>query len=229
MKGNDGKPIYKKWWFWLLAIIIVGGIGGALDEKKDEAAPAPTKQAATQPKDEKGGIPEEKADATPGEESVAEPAPEKPAEEASAKKPIAKPSVPAEESADADAITSDWQAEIEKIASSDSSATEKADAAALLKNKVTIGVDEEKEFREDIIAEYKSGRYLSTTHDDLYPLMNIFKASLVEDRSEGMPIGDFAFDFLQNTQYVYRGAETPESDSVKSNEEQMDKALAKMK
>lgn len=224
MKGNEGKlnkPIYKKWWFWLLAIIIVGGIGGALDgNKKEEAAPAKTEAATPAAEKSEPAKPaeEKKEPAVPAKETAKPAAEEK------------KAATPAKEPAAASAAAAaDWKAEIEKIASSDGSTTEKADAAALLKNKVTIGVDEEKAFHEDIIAEYKSGNYLTGLSDEKYALTNIFKASLVEDRSENMPIGDFAFDFWQNSQYVYRGAETPESDSVKSNEEQMEKSLAKMK
>jgi len=40
---------------------------------------------------------------------------------------------------------------------------------------------------------------------------------------------DFAFDYLQNMKYTYRGADTVDSESVKSNEEQMNKALKEIK
>ena len=43
--GEDGKtyvmkekkPIYKRVWFWILAVIVVVGIGGALGEEDDPA------------------------------------------------------------------------------------------------------------------------------------------------------------------------------------------------
>ena len=60
-------------------------------------------------------------------------------------------------------------------------------------------------------------------------LENIFKSQVVEQFYDGdEPMKEFAFDFWQNSKYVYRGVDTPDSAAVKSNEEQMDKALAEM-
>ncbi|WNS79265.1 hypothetical protein RRU94_17065 [Domibacillus sp. DTU_2020_1001157_1_SI_ALB_TIR_016] len=42
------------------------------------------------------------------------------------------------------------------------------------------------------------------------------------------PIDAFAFDFWQNTKYVYRDVDAPDSQPVQANEEQMDKDLSKI-
>ncbi|CDN41255.1 hypothetical protein BN871_AD_00100 [Paenibacillus sp. P22] len=68
--------------------------------------------------------------------------------------------------------------------------------------------------------------------NDSYMLTNIFKSVVIEkhyDDAKATPIDRFAFDFYQNTKYTYRGADAVDSDSVKSNEEQMDKSLSKIK
>ncbi len=46
--------------------------------------------------------------------------------------------------------------------------------------------------------------------------------------TEQKPMDSFAFDFLQNSKYSYRKVENMTSESILSNEEQMDKALVEM-
>lgn len=43
------KPIYKKWWFWLLVIIVIGGIGNMGDSEETKPAVAEA-QASAAPK-----------------------------------------------------------------------------------------------------------------------------------------------------------------------------------
>lgn len=86
------------------------------------------------------------------------------------------------------------------------------------------------DFESQVVEEYNAGNYLAHTGDAGYMLTNLFKAVVVEGKhADGEPIKDFAFDFYQNTKYTYRGIEAVDSDSVKANEAQMDKALAEMK
>ena len=60
-KPKVKKPIYKKWWFWLIiAILVIGAFGGGSDTK----APAEDKSATTQESAEV----EEKADETKAKE-----------------------------------------------------------------------------------------------------------------------------------------------------------------
>lgn len=231
MKGNEGrpnKPIYKKWWFWVIAIIIVGGIGGALDGDKETAAPTNTETSA--PADELGGVPEETADATSEPAAPAEePAEETPVEETAAEEP-AKEEPVSDPAADPTA-TGDWEAEIEKIASNSDAAPDKASAVEALAMDYKPSDDELKEFESYIVSEFKSGTYLTGLSDNTYALTNIFQALTVQQQYKNLnesAIGDFAFDFYQNSKYVYRGVDAPDSDAVKSNEEQMEKSLAKM-
>lgn len=120
----------------------------------------------------------------------------------------------------------DWESEIATIAKDGSlSSTQKADRVEIMAGKYVVGSLELMDFEKYIVDEYKEGRYLEKADDDVYMLTNIFKAKIVEMVNGDIPLAQFAFDFYQNTKYVYRGVDTPDSESVKSNEEQMDKAL----
>ncbi|WNS78792.1 hypothetical protein RRU94_02275 [Domibacillus sp. DTU_2020_1001157_1_SI_ALB_TIR_016] len=64
-----------------------------------------------------------------------------------------------------------------------------------------------------------------------YMLGNIFKSEVVENHyknSQQDPVDAFAFDFWQNTKYVYCSVDAPVGQPVQVNEEQMDKALPKI-
>ena len=46
---KNKKPIYKKWWFWVLAVIVIGGIASMSKDKNSTAgsSSAPTYDAAS--------------------------------------------------------------------------------------------------------------------------------------------------------------------------------------
>lgn len=136
---------------------------------------------------------------------------------------------PDEASVDETAVI-DWETALEELAADDSSKTEKADAAERLAKDYKPSNDELADFQKFIVDEFKSGKYLADSGNDGYMLSNIFR-SVVVNRSieESQPISEFAYDFYQNSKYVYRGADTADSDSVKSNEEQMNKSLQEIK
>ncbi|MUG25403.1 hypothetical protein GNQ08_23840 [Paenibacillus macerans] len=120
----------------------------------------------------------------------------------------------------------DWAAEIKKIAESDGSATEKADSVEKMARDYKPTSDELTEFQTRIVDEFINGKYLKDSENAEYMLTNLFQSVVVErqaDESQGMK--KYAQDFYQNTKYVFRGAETPDSDAVKANEEQMTKAI----
>ncbi|WP_052350318.1 hypothetical protein [Paenibacillus gorillae] len=128
--------------------------------------------------------------------------------------------------------TVDWNAQVKTIATKDASTTEKFDEVTMLARKYTVRKEQLKEFEKYILDEYKQGNYLKDISNDEYMLSNIFISTVVErhyDDKDALPIDRFAFDFLQNTKYTYRGADTVDSDSVKSNEEQMNKAIESIK
>ena len=79
LKEKTKKPIFKKWWFWVLAIIVLAGIGANMGEEEVKEEPKKTVETATVPAADKGETPEEKA-----EREVKE-AEEKAAEEQKAK------------------------------------------------------------------------------------------------------------------------------------------------
>lgn len=120
-----------------------------------------------------------------------------------------------------------WKEEINKIAKLNGSPTEKYDAVMIFAKDYQTNEKEVKGFTKGIFKEYKTKKYDADITNDQYMLSNIFKANMI-NRYIGKvntPQNDFAFDFYQNTKYLYRGVDKPGSDAVRANERQMDKAL----
>lgn len=124
----------------------------------------------------------------------------------------------------------DWKVQVKDIAGSDKSETEKFDEVSKLAMDYSLTDQELKEFEDYIVNEYKTNNYLKDIHNDEYMLTNIFKSTAIDEHySSSTPIKEFAFDFLQNTKYTYRGAEVVGSQFVLANEKQMNDSLALMK
>ncbi|WP_155591838.1 hypothetical protein [Lysinibacillus cavernae] len=126
--------------------------------------------------------------------------------------------------ADTNTEVFNWQEEISKLASNSDTAADKFYALEKMLMEYTATDSEVKEFSTYIVDDYKSGNYLSEIDNHKRMLTNIFKSYYVEKDSEGA-IKDFAFDYLQNMKYTYRGVDTVDSEAVKSNEDQMNEAL----
>lgn len=120
-----------------------------------------------------------------------------------------------------------WTESFEEIINSSDAPSDKFYSLETVMMDAEVSEDDVKSFKQEILSAYKEKRYLSNPTDDEIMLNLIFKSYIVEQNAEN-EWKDFAFDFHQNVKYVYRGAETPESDSVKSNEEQMDKIINKL-
>jgi hypothetical protein len=126
-------------------------------------------------------------------------------------------------------VTVSWEDKVKEIAASTGTETEKFDQVSSFAMNYKSSKEEITEFEEFIIKEYKEGRYISDLKNNEYMLGNIFKSQVVEQSyQEGEPMKDFAFDFLQNSKYTYRGVDTATSESTLSNQEQMDKKLSEM-
>lgn len=120
-----------------------------------------------------------------------------------------------------------WKDEINKIAKSNGNPTEKYDAVMIYAKDYQTSDEEVQAFTKEIIKEYKTKKYDADITNDKYMLTNIFKANVI-NRYIGKvntPQNDFAFDFYQNTKYLYRGVDKLGSAPVRANERQMDKAL----
>ncbi|MFP7493414.1 hypothetical protein SFC66_06450 [Terribacillus saccharophilus] len=125
----------------------------------------------------------------------------------------------------------DWETQVTDIANGNGSETEKFDQVSLLAMDYSPTNEELETFGDDIVNEYKNGTYLSDITNHEYMLKNIFKAQVVDsafEDNEQKPLDSFAFDFLQNSKYTYRGVDAVDSQSVQSNEKQMDDALAQI-
>jgi len=134
-----------------------------------------------------------------------------------------------ETSKDGTVDLNDWKIQVKEIADSNKTETEKFDEVSTLASEYTLTDQESKEFEDYIVNEYKTKKYLKDIHNDEYMLTNIFKSTAVEAHySSSAPIKEFAFDFLQNTKYTYRGAEVVGSQFVLANEKQMNDSLAVM-
>ncbi|MDU9693880.1 hypothetical protein O0Q50_22120 [Priestia aryabhattai] len=135
-----------------------------------------------------------------------------------------------ETSKDGTVDLNDWKVQVKDIAGSDKSETEKFDEVSKLAMEYSLTDQELKEFEDSIVNEYKTNNYLKDIHNDEYMLTNIFKSTAIDEHySSSTPIKEFAFDFLQNTKYTYRGAEVVGSQFVLANEDQMNDSLALMK
>ena len=121
-----------------------------------------------------------------------------------------------------------WTEQISSLATNEDAASDKFYAIEKLMMEYEATTEDVEQFKSDIMNDYKSGTYLSELDNHERMLANIFKSYIVERNSEGA-WKDFAFDYHQNLKYTYRGVDAIDSDSVKSNESQMDKAIAKMK
>ncbi|MDC2864559.1 hypothetical protein [Bacillus sp. BP-3] len=127
------------------------------------------------------------------------------------------------------AKTVSWNDKIKEVASSDKNATEKSDEISKYAHDYKPTDDQVEKFFNDIIKEYKDKNYIKDISNHEYMLTNIFKSQVVEKNAQEKVMQDFAFDFLQNSKYNYRGVEKPTSAATLANERQMDKSLNKMR
>lgn len=125
-----------------------------------------------------------------------------------------------------------WQDTVKKIATSSKTETDKFDEVMIYAKNYQPTKQELSEFEDYIVGEFTNGNYLTDIKNHEYMLTNIFKAAVIDkqyDDKEQSPIDHFAFDFLQNTKYTYRGVDAVDSTAVKANERQMKRSLDKMK
>ena len=118
----------------------------------------------------------------------------------------------------------DWKSEVQKIADGDGTSTEKHDAVYMLVKQVKLSKTDIRSFEKKLLQEYKGGTYL-TFDDDQTALTRIFKSVAVEKNTDDTAMKSFSFDFYQNVKYVYRGVDSPTSEEVQNNEDQMNDAL----
>ncbi len=120
-----------------------------------------------------------------------------------------------------------WQDKVKEVASLNSTPPKKFNTIEAYAKNYPATKAEIKEFEDDIVAEYKNKKYLADVQNDEYMLGNIFKAYVVNRYygAEETPINDFVFGFYQNSNYTFRGLESTNSNAIKYNERQMDKAL----
>lgn len=214
------KPIYKQWWFWVVLILVIGWIGSLGNDKKTaDQAPA----ATIEPVKEVLAIATVEPTIEPTEAPTVAPT----VVPTETPKPTLAPTVAPTK---APATSQNWESEIVAIAASDGSKTEKADAAESLARKYTPeSNDELLKYFIHLATEFTNDNYLAQIDNDKYMLTNIFESVLVEKHAQNKYLKNFAQDFYQNTKYTYRGADTVDSESVISNEEQMIEALSQIK
>lgn len=128
---------------------------------------------------------------------------------------------------DNDAAPDNWAEKIYEISSNAENASGKFSELEQYLLIYEVSEEEVEQFRIDIVDDYKSGTYLNELDNHDRMLTNIFKSYFVEKNSDGA-LKEFAFDYHQNLKYAYRGVDSPESEAVKSNEEQMDEILPEL-
>lgn len=92
--------------------------------------------------------------------------------------------------------------------------------------------NELKDYEKYLVDEFEAREYLRDIKNHENMLQNTFIATVVCEHykdQENQPIHTFAFNILQNTKYTYQSVDAIDSDTVVENEEQMEKALERIK
>ncbi|KGR78078.1 hypothetical protein [Ureibacillus manganicus] len=121
-----------------------------------------------------------------------------------------------------------WQNEIGLIVSSEGTASEKISKVESFMENYEVSPEEVEQFKNDIISDYESTRYLGDPQNHEYMLAMLLKTYVIEKNNEGTPLGNFASYMHENIKVTYRGEEDKESDTVKANEAQMNEALSQI-
>lgn len=121
-----------------------------------------------------------------------------------------------------------WKEEIESLVSNSDDASGKYYDLEKYLLKYQPSEEDIEQFSKDIVADYKSGTYLNEIDNHERMLTNILKSYYVQKYSEGS-LSSFALDYHQNLIYTYRGVDAVDSDSVKSNEDQINKVIDDIK
>ncbi|MCU4959836.1 hypothetical protein OB990_27045 [Bacillus cereus] len=78
------------------------------------------------------------------------------------------------------AVTAKWEEKIKEIASSDKTPPEKFDEISKYAQGYKPSKDEVKQFRDEIIKEYKDKNYLKDISNHKYMLKNLFKSQVID-------------------------------------------------
>ncbi|HWL26021.1 MAG TPA: hypothetical protein VNR38_20095 [Ureibacillus sp.] len=121
-----------------------------------------------------------------------------------------------------------WQNEIGVLVSNNKPAKEKyTELEAFLEN-YEVPADEVEQFKDDLISDYESKRYLGNVEEHQYMLSMLLKTHIIEQNNPGTPLGEFASLMHQNLKSTYFGEEDADSDAVKANESKMDEELGQI-
>ena len=72
MEEKQKKPVYKKWWFWLIVILVIGAIGSSMGEESDTTGKQVDKQVADSKESEAQEVTEETTEEATEEETTEE-------------------------------------------------------------------------------------------------------------------------------------------------------------
>lgn len=226
----------------LIALGILGNILG-VETAQPESEQAKAEQQAEQQAEKEAEQAEKEAEKLAEEQAKAEEEAAKQAEklakeqakaEEEAAKQAEKEAAEAAKRAEEDkkaaeqATANSWEAKIAELATNADRPADKFYALETYMMGYSYSAKEVEQFKADIIADYTSGTYLNDITNDERMLTNIFKGYIVEKGSSNAAVKDFAFDYFQNMKYTYRGVDAVDSDAVKANESQMDRALSQM-
>lgn len=128
-----------------------------------------------------------------------------------------------------------WEKEVKKIASKNKTPDQKYEEVMKLAKK-NFHIQDASDFAPEIADEFLKTRYLNQPNDANYMLTQIYKSQIMNKQFELLEssgqlttemghLQQFAFDYYQNTKYVYRGVDAVDSEAVKSNEAQMWKSF----
>lgn len=110
-----------------------------------------------------------------------------------------------------------------KISKLELSKTAKFESVMLMIQDVELTEKEVLNYTKYLLKEHEQDVYIKKLENEEYALKNIAISYLVSNSTSNRAVDAFAFDFHQNSKYIYRGVDTPTSHDTMENKYQLDK------
>lgn len=107
----------------------------------------------------------------------------------------------------------------------DMTPTEKVDKIRSLAKGVTLSNQLLEQYSGSLVMVVRDGRMLENDRTEHGKLLEIFRAAVVGYKMHGTYTGDFADDYLQIVTALYRNTDTPDSDFIQENMNQLEKNI----
>lgn len=116
-----------------------------------------------------------------------------------------------------------WKERLEIISKKKLTKTEKFNETMMLTKNVYLTSEELSKYTSYLLQEHHNDSYIDKISDEEYALKNIFISYLVSENANLRSVDAFAFDFHQNSKYIYREVDTATSHDTIENARQLNK------